>query len=277
VRHALCLILALGCGLDPMATDDSGANQYGNGRGDADSDTDVDADTDADADADITYPTAGMNNILLYRGHGGADGTDTYSWGVFSSIIPNHWSDSHGWTTNWQPNMPSTDGLSSYRMVGLMAPGASGRQPFGEADVSSLKHTMVNGTRIVLFADRTACDNPHSNTLLEDLGVSMRLTGNGAGERMLVTDAEVVAGHPITQDVESVELTDPCYISKGDATPLITWLRDGDRRVLAAVERPGSGGDVVIMGDFQILDDTGHFYQADNHQLVDNLAMVEPQ
>jgi hypothetical protein len=217
-----------------------------------------------------------MDTILLYSGHGGPDGLDPYNWGVFNTIIANHWQDAHDWFAYWQPNLPETDGFTYYRMIGLMGPGSTAQPPFGESDRIKLRRTLDSGTRIVLFADRDSCSNTATDGLLEELGVTMRLRGDGAGTRLVVEDAEVKSGHQITKGVSSVYLVDPCYISKGDATALITWERDGDTRVLAAVERPGNGGDVVIIGDFQILDDSGNFYQADNHTLVDNLATIVP-
>jgi len=265
------------CGLDPLSEKDSGSGDWSdNDRGDGDADADTDADADADADADVTYPTDDMNNILLYSGHGGPDGLDPYNWGVFNSIIPNHWQDDHNWFAYWQPALPETGDFTYYRMIGLMGPGSTAQPAFGEPDIIKLRRTLDSGTRIVLFADRESCNNTATDGLLEGLGVTMRLRGDGAGTRLLVEDAEVKSGHQITKGVSSVYFVDPCYISKGDATALITWEREGDNRVLAAVERPGNGGDVVIIGDFQILDDSGNFYQADNHTLVDNLATIVP-
>ncbi len=217
-----------------------------------------------------------MNSILLYNGHGGPDGLDPYGWGVFHSIINNHWGDAHDWNVHWRASLPDSDGFDYYRLVALIGPGASADEAFEEADRIKIRRTLDNGTRVVLFADRDTCDNPHTDALLEELGVSMRLTGEGAGVRLQVSDATVKEGHQITEGVSSVYLEDPCYISKGSATALITWDRGEDKYVLAAVERPGTGGDVVIIGDFQIMDDSGNFYESDNHTLVDNLATVVP-
>lgn len=276
MKRIYWLWLAIGCGLDPFATKDSGGDWQDQDRGGGDADADTDADTDADADADITYPTEDMTNILLYHGHGGPDGLDPYGWGVFNSIIPNHWRDAHGWYPYWQPNLPDSDGFAYYRMIALIGPGASADVSFSEADRIKLRRTLDNGTRIVLFMDRGTCDNPEVDALLQELGVTMRMRGDGAGVRLQVSDVIIREDQQITANVGSVLFTDPCYISKNDATPLITWERDGEKRVLAAVERPGSGGDVVIVGDFEILDDSGNFYESDNHTLVDNLATVKP-
>ena len=272
------LFLAFGCGLEPWAQNDSGRDNWSNDdRGAADADTDVDADTDADSD--ITYPTDDMNSILLYSGHGGPGGDGAGGWGVFHSVITPHWRDTHDWNVHWQASLPDTDGFEYYRMVGLMGPGSTDDQAFSEADRIKLRRTLDNGTRIVLFADFGSCDNPHTAALLESLGVSIRLTELGAGQRLQVPIDEITIkeGHQITQGVSSLKLEDPCYVSKGESgTALITWNRGSEQFTLAAVERPGEGGEVVVIGDFQLLDDSGNFYEEDNHVLVDNLATIVP-
>jgi len=274
VKHSLWLILLLGCGLDAWKSTDSGDGRYNapHKNRDADADTDVDADTDTD----ITYPTDDMNSILLYNGHGGPDGTDAYGWGVFLSIIDSHWDNRYGWNTHWRVEMPDAKQLEYYRMIGILAPGATADVPFEGGDAIKLRQALDNGTRIVLFGDRGACGSTHTDNLLEELGVSIRLTGDGAGDRMQVDDTEVHGGHQVTKGVSSLALEDPCYVSKGDGTKLVSWDVGEENRVIAAAERPGAGGDVIIIGDFSILDDSGAFYDADNTTLVDNLATVGP-
>ncbi len=91
-----------------------------------------------------------------------------------------------------------------------------------------------------------------------------------------VMDATIASGHPIIRDVSGLKLFGPCKVDPDGAKTLVSRDIDGDRRVYAAVERPGTGGDVVIVGDFQFFDDTNGIIWEDNEAFIDNLAAVAP-
>jgi len=104
----------------------------------------------------------------------------------------------------------------------------------------------------------------------------MRPSPDGASARSLESDAEIHGGHQITDSVSGLYLHDPCYIVPNDATMLVSRVRDEATQVLAAVERPHRAGDVVIVGDFEIFDDTDNLFEAGNRRFIDNLATVTP-
>jgi hypothetical protein len=283
VNPAFLFAAVLGCGLSALKPvdaaltgDTSTTDRGGPADADADADADGDADADADGDSDITYPNEDMNSILLYFGHGGADGSDPYGWGSFETVIPIHWADQFGWNTHWREDLPDSSGIAFYRMIGLMAPGSRGEIEFDANDVYVLQAALDQGTRVVLFTDRGACGSTATKSLMGELGVSMRPSTDGEGTRSIVEDAEIVAGHQVTRGVSSLSMRDPCFIDTWDATVLASRVRDDQTRVYIASERPGSAGDVVIVGDFEMFDDSDHLGLSENRRLIDNLATVGP-
>jgi hypothetical protein len=289
VKRLLLILTVGGCGLTPLNVGDSGDNA-GDAPGetdrwrDADADTDVDTDADADADTDtdtdtdgsITYPTEAMKRVLLYYGHGGPDGTDLNNWGQFETVIPSYWAERYGWEVDWTNQLPDIADITDYRMIGLIGPGLLVSFAFDDDDTDVLKRALAHGTRIVLFTDRSACGDENTRALMGALGVSMRPTGEGELEREVVLDANVGGGHQITAGVTSLKMVGPCWVDEKEGTVLVRREVDGQTHVYAAVERPGNGGDVVIVGDFEIFDDSNNLANENNQQFVDNLAQVTP-
>jgi hypothetical protein len=268
-----CFVWLFGCGglksYNSTDTGDGETDRYAD-----DADTPSAPDDTASSDS-IRYPSGIQSSILLYTGHGGAVSADPTGRGGFNAIS-DHWN-SIGWNTEVSDTFPDTPSLDAYRMVGLMAPGFSDTMAFTELEVIKLKTLLHGGARVVVFAEEDTCDNPHLNTLLAELEVSIRFNGDGMGLNSIVYDADITPNQQLTDGVTTVRFTDPCYLDPNDGTVLASRRRADDNRVFMAVERPKQAGDVVVLGDLQVLDDSGALLLENNLFLAENLASVVPE
>lgn len=268
-----CSTWLLGCGgLKSYNATDTGLSETDGRTGDEDG---AESSDDTDNSDVIQYPNDTQRSILLYTGHGGATTRGPTGRGGFN-VISDHWR-GLDWTTDILDTFPETSALGAYRMVGLMSPGFSDTMAFTELDIIKLETVIEAGTRVVVFAEENACDNPHLNTLLAALDVSIRFTGEGMGLNSIVYDADITTGEQVTDTVSAIRFTDPCYLDANDGTVLASRRRGDQNHVFMAVERPGQAGDVVVLGDFQILDDSGVLLQENNLTLSENLASVLPE
>jgi hypothetical protein len=251
-----CLALAVACGdkEDEEPEDDT-----------ADGGGEEGGDDDTAADGPITYPSG--DRALLYYGHGGWE-PDGFDKGLFERIDA-RWKDQFGWNTDHRNSW--SDDLAAFRMIGLIAP----TDAFSADEIAALQGAMANGTRIVLFGDRGSCGSAAQAALLDGLGVGMGFTGDSADENQIVQTDSYAATHPITDGLsQTLRLKEPCYV---DPTGGAAIVRDQASSVLAAVQRPGRGGDVVVIGDFQFMDDGGYLDHGDNALLADGLVLVEEE
>ena len=254
-RLALALALASwGCG---AATGDTSG---GNGGSQGDTGT-FGQDT---SPPEITYPRG--DRILIHTGHGGEEGNDN-GWGQFEGI-DEFWKETYGWNTDWRDSLG--DDLSSYRMVAFASPGAVEESPFSDDELELLRSAMDDGTRMLVMVEVGHCATETVNQLLEGLGVSMRFQGDAAQEYQ-VMEATGIATHQLTQGVETLAFSDPCYVEPGDGQAVVQF----ETSAMVATERPGNGGDVVAVGDFEFLDDSGSHY-GDYLVLAQRLAEVDP-
>ncbi len=267
-----CSVWLLGCGglksYNSMDTGNSGTDGIS---GDADGTAPQD---DTAGVNSIRYPSDIQTSILLFTGNGGAVSADPTRRGGLNAIS-DHWN-TIGWDTQVSETLPETSDLDAYRMVGLMAPGFSDTMAFSELQVVKLKTLLHGGARVVVFAEENSCDNPHLNTLLAELEVSIRFDGDGMGLNSIVYNAEITPNQQTTHGVQTVRFTDPCYLNANDGTVLASRRRADDNQVFMAVERPQQAGDVVVIGDLQILDDSGALLLENNLDLAENLASVVP-
>jgi hypothetical protein len=140
---------------------------------------------------------------------------------------------------------------------------------FQDADIEKLHGAMKTGTRIGIVMSNKNCAGTTINPLLEKLGAEMRLTGENA-PTTLITDA--VEGDQMTEGVSEVYLGTPCAVESNGAEPLLIV----DRDVYATRERPGWGGDIVMVGDFSWMDDTDQLDVGDNRLFMQRMAEVGP-
>ena len=216
---------------------------------------------------ELTYPTG--DRVLMYYGHGGLQ-EDSTGKGGFDDVDA-HLLATLGWATDHRDYF-ATD-LSTYRLIGLVGVGTNSNQPFSPKEVAMLNDALERGTRLVLFADRTACVTDVATSLFQALGVGLRFTNEAADFNRIIETSTFNTGHQIGTDVQTVRFKEPCWV---DATSGTVVAQDDQRNAIIASERPGTGGDIVIAGDFQFFDDSGYLDFGDNARLIENLAIVIP-
>ena len=216
---------------------------------------------------EYTYPTG--DEILVYTGHGGADGAGGVGGAV--ETISAHWLSTYGWETRVKDSIPSD--LSKYRAIIMMAPGSSDLENFSASNAEQFSEALRIGTRLVILADNGTCSNTAVSNLLDLMGVSIRFTGEAADANMVVSVDAFNFDNQITTGLTELRLHDPCYADAGGGEMLFA---DEDNNIVGVAERPGFGGDIALIGDMRFLDDTGYLDYVDNLQLADNLVTIEP-
>ena len=117
------------------------------------------------------------------------------------------------------------------------------------------------------------CGLPAVPELLAALGSGMGFTGEFAGDNRLIDADSLTDRLQVNEGVESFRLKEPCWVDPGTGTSI---GREDGRNHIGALERPGNAGDIVVMGNFEFLDDGGLLEFGDNGVFADNLAKVEP-
>ena len=86
-------------------------------------------------------------------------------------------------------------------------------------------------------------------------------------------DTSFIADDQLTDGVEELRFSDPCFIDNNDAPYIVH--HEGDYMVVK--DQPlGWGGEVVLVGDIEFLDDTRNYELGDNQLFADRLVEVEP-
>jgi len=217
---------------------------------------------DSSVEHDIVYPDS--EKILFYDGHGGEPGESS---GRGSTDDIEAWiEETYGFGVEARDNLGEP---AKFRAVFLMDPGA--REPYSwqEDDVALLTEAMEVGTRIILVTDVGNCAGDTTNPLLESLGANARLVGDNSNTTEII---EATQGSQITDGVGDVYLQEPCIVEVNGSDPLFT----SGRYTYGTAERPGWGGDVVVIGDYSFLDDTGKYDNGDNLALIGQLVEVDP-
>ena len=236
----------------------------GPGDGDPGDDSDTTDDSETHEPPPL-YPDG--DRILLYYGHGGAQ-EDESGWGTFA-WVDEHWKDVYGWNSDYRDYIP--DDLSAYRAIFFLSPGISGEETFTPTQLELLRGALAAGTRLILTAERDGCAATSPNQLLEGLETSLRLTGSGL-QQYQIAETDLISPDQITAGVASLRFRDACYVDPGEGRGLVRYNED----MLLAVERVGAGGEVVVVGDFEFMDDSGPREWADNALLADRLIEVDP-
>jgi hypothetical protein len=238
--------------------------------------SDGDSGTEAGGDEALPTQAPAGNRVLVYYGHGGAsgDGSGRGAITAFEALVE----DELGYPLDWRDYLP--DDLSDYRAILLMGSGMEGEQSYSAAEAEQLRLALDLGARLVVLAEVETCGLSVANDLLATLELTMALSGDGADSNHVVTGVIADPDSQILAGVADVSLRDPCYVDLGGASALI---KDDDRHGLMAVERPPARagaqalpGDVVLVGDFQFLDDGGGLDNGDHMRLATNLVEVAP-
>ncbi len=221
-----------------------------------------------DAVIEPIYPTADQDRVLLYYGSGGFEPES--SKGRFDDFDA-HIKDAFGWNTDHRDAW--TEDLSDYRMVGFVALGQSGEAPLDASQLSDLQTALANGTRLVFFGDRESCGATTTADTLAQLGASMGFTGTSADQNMRV-DATELSDHQLTAGLSKVIFKEPCWVNSSGGNRVVNHVGN----VVVAAQRPQTGGDIIVMGDFQVIDNSGYLDEesADNAAFAEQLVKVDP-
>lgn len=225
---------------------------------DAPSDSSIDSTPPA---IEAIYPT--QDKVLFYDGHGGEPGASS---GIGSTDdIEGVLASEYGWSVERRDSLGTPE---NFRAIVLVDPGA--REPFAwsDDDAASLRGALDTGTRLIVLLEVGNCLGATANPLLEKLGAVARLVGDNSQTTEIIEPSP----HDITEGVGEVYLQEPCVVETNGATPLFTTGRD----TFGSVERPATGGDIVIIGDYSFIDDTGKYNNGDNLDLIRNLFEVDP-
>ena len=220
------------------------------------------APTDDSVAQDIVYPT--QDKVLFYDGHGGEPGESS---GRGSTDDIEAWiASEYGFGVEARDNLGEP---AKFRAVFLVDPGA--REPYSwqEDDVALLNDALEVGTRVVIVVDVGNCAGATVNGLLEGLGANARLVGDNSETTEII---EPGIEHQVTAGVGEAFFQEPCVVEVNGSDPLFTV----SRYTYMTAERPGWGGDVVVVGDYSFLDDTGKYENGDNLALIGNLVEVDP-
>jgi hypothetical protein len=213
------------------------------------------------------YPTG--DRILLFTGHGGAVEGASSGFGAFADMDA-HWKDKYGWNTDIRSTLDKD--LSAYRMIGLVAPGLNGGSTFSVDEIDQFEHARRRGTRIVIFNEVENCDTNVIGNLLENWGIVPRFSGEGAAEFQMDA-ATFIAPDQMTEGVEGLRFSDPCYVADNGAP----YIVHSEGNHIVVKDQPlGWGGEVVLIGDLEFMDDTGNYALADNQVFADRLVEVDP-
>ncbi len=207
------------------------------------------------------------DRILLFHGHGGPE-EDESGWARFD-LIDQHWKDVYGWNSDYRSYIP--DDVSDYRAIFLIGPGYTGEEAFTGEELALMQGALAVGTRIVVLTEKDGCATTTPNDLLAGLGSTLRLTGSGLGDYQ-IAEMDLISPHQITAGVEILRFRDACYLDVGDGEYLARFQDEH----MVAVERIDNGGDVVLIGDFEFMDDSGPWEWAHNATLADRLVEVDP-
>lgn len=207
--------------------------------------------------------------VLFYRGEGGFSPRSSGE-GSFTALGAQLW-ERFGYSSDETDVWP--DDLAPYRLINLLAPGHQDPTArFSAEQVAALRAVMATGTRVVLWGERSVCRTEAAQGLIDALAVDLAFTGEAADTNRVV-DATAFGDHPVAEGVELVRFREPCYVQGGAGQVLVL---DTAERPFGAWARPGRGGELMLIGDFQAVDDSGALGTegTDNLRFGENLALV---
>ena len=252
----LPILSLIGCGLSPALFDTGGRSA---------------ADVDRGSAVEVsTYPSADQDRILVYTGHDG---------GLLRPFVQvrTAW-ESDEWTVRDREDFP--DDLRAFRLIVLVGTGSAGSAMFADEHFEALSGALQRGTRIVVLQEPHAdgqCGSEAIDALVDKWQVPFNFAemsaSIGTNRNEPQSFGTVRAGEQITEQVQSLSMTAPCTVTAGG-----TWLvRDADQNSLVSAFRPGNGGDLVFVGDVDVLRSTVEWSEMnDNILFARNLAQVVP-
>lgn len=258
----LCLLLATACSADDDSDKAAGAG------GDGGASDSGGADGGDGGTIEPVYPTG--TRALLYYGHGGY--SQVGDAGGFTDF-DDHIKATTGWNVDHRSDW--TEDLTDYRMVAFLAMGHDGGDLLSEAELETLRAASARGTRLVFMADVESCDSAVMADTIARLGSTMGYTGEAPDPTYIaaVTGDDLNANHQLTAGLGEVRFQAPCWVSGG--SPI---ARASNGNAVVASQLLDTGGEVLVMGDFGVIDDAGNFSREDldNMAFGVNLVTVDP-
>jgi hypothetical protein len=186
------------------------------------------------------------DRILVWYGSGGL-GPQSTGEGSFSTFDA-HIKGETGFNTDHFEELP--EDLSSYRLILSVAPGHDDpTAPMAADQLERLGTARSQGTRVIVLLERAMCRSQAIDDLLAHLGTGLEATGDGADTNRMV-DVEEWANDPLTAGVVTLRFREPCFSAGGSA---LAWDSLGNPMI--SHQRPDRAGDVLVIGDPQVLDD----------------------
>ncbi len=238
--HALALfaVLAVACS-DDTTTDDTATD-----------DTSTTTETDPG-------PFGGRDEVLIFHGHGGVGPEGAWGYVTHSDTIA--LLEPEGLTVDQRDDWPGT--VSAVRLVILPMPGFTSEETFSSGEVGDLEDVMAEGGVVAVQGENGGTMGADViNTLMEDLGASMRIGGSSESFPAGGSD------HPLADGVDDLGTLAPGSLAVDDDDCL--YATSGGS-CLAAARSMGSGY-LVLMPDAQILE----LYESWDDQGLDNSAFL---
>lgn len=255
-------VLTAGCSGDTADKSDSGSTGAEGGDGE-DGDDGSDGGT-----VEPVYPTGAR--VLLYYGNGGyAPAGDTGAFTNYEALVEG--------STDWLVDHRETwtEDLSDYRVVVFLAMGHDGGEVLTDDQLQTLVDANAAGTRLVFAANVASCDSAVMADTLSRLGVGISYTGEAPDPSYVavVSGDDLSPNHQLTAGLDEVRFRAPCWVSGG--SPI---AQASNNNAVVASQLLPSGGEVIVMGDFGVIDDAGDLEREDldNGAFGIQLAAVDP-
>jgi len=213
----------------------------------------------------LTYPDDATKKVLMYHGHDGIRSS-----GFDLERVKATWADA-GWSVEQTAQWPVE--LEPFRMLAFVGTGYRAVAPtgFSDSQIDALHSALERGTRLVVMAESARCVTSNVTDLLSHLGVDIFFSGGNSSDHDEVIADDLASENQLTRQITAIQLTGPCFVKADD-----DWIaRTDQNQPLVAVQRPGTGGDVVLLGDVEFMTDS-KIDRSDNEAFVRRLAKVTP-
>jgi hypothetical protein len=219
--------------------------------------------------------------VLIYYGNGGPPPgayTDYPGVATYTRLVAHY--EGAGLQTDYTDQWPSS--LDGYCLIILPCPGIrgeGGENFYTSSQVTALRLFLERGGRLVVLGDHSGKFGVNTvNDLLEKLGVGIRQNSDAFLDEYDSPPTTDISSHYLMKGVSSFQFAASSSLTlSGTAQSLV---REPGGATLIAVDRiagapGGQGGEVVVSGDLDIIDDAWFDDgDGDNLKFFDNLATM---
>ena len=228
---------------------------------------------DTDSAEPVEPEPSERNDIWIYTGHGGAGVANPAGRGGLASI-QDHWQND-GASTTVLSELPDIGQMAQPKLLVLAAPGIRTPLAFGALDVRKIETFLESDGLLAIYIE--SCVNPHLDTLMSQLGLGIQMSSIMGGSDELVHNAVLHASSPFTTGIERLSLNAPCRLTVSTATVLASIEQSAGSEVFIASGPTNYGGEAIVLGDLQLIDDAGHLEEADNRLFASGIASRVPE